>query len=67
MQASYGETDDALKFNLALSVDILAQIHGATMVNQVLDQGDSTDETKRRRLLALTGWNCKKMAKESQE
>ena len=37
------------------------------MVNQVLNQGDPTDETKRRRLLALTGWNCKKMAKESHQ
>ena len=63
MQASYdSETEGQLKFNLAIAIEALNKTCGEDVVNRVLAQeNEESDEIRRRKVLAVSGWNCRKV------
>ena len=63
LTASYNDTDGLLKFNLAIAINALNRAYGEDLVSQAIGR-DIDEEQKRRRVLALTGWVCRRVQNE---
>ena len=59
LSESFAGTDNQLKFNLSITKKKLGEIHGADEINKLLTMDTDNEEIHRRKVLALTGWNCK--------